>query len=144
MTEQLRTAREAATRAKIALRHAEDDAADYLTWFNSSVNYTALGKNDPARKLVLNELLAKDGRAIKFEQNLRACQDTKDLADCELECLFDDIKAEDRKTWATLADWVRGRTTSGRMGSLERAGKEILEEQVEYEMENPLDDDYQL
>lgn len=131
MTEQLRETRETATNAKIALRHAEDAAADYLTWFNSSVDYDALGKNAKSRELAFNELLAKDGRAINFEKAVRAAQDAKDMADFELECLFDDIKADNARTWATLADWVRGRTTSGRMGSPEHAGQEILKEQVE-------------
>ena len=43
LTEQLKEARVAATLAHIALRHANEDAADYLTWFGSQVDYTALG-----------------------------------------------------------------------------------------------------
>jgi len=93
LTEQLRDAREDAKDTKIALRHAKDGAADYLVWFDGQTNFTALGKNDPARKKARAELLAKDARAIKFELAVRDCQDNADDADCELECLLDEVKA---------------------------------------------------
>jgi len=132
LTERLQEARRDAVAAKIALRHAKNEASDFLTWFQSAgCDYDAGGKNVKARELTFAKLLAKDERAHNHEQALRNAEDTHDLAQLELDCVLDEVKAERDQTWAKMADWMSGRTVSGKMGSLERSGEEMLKEQVE-------------
>lgn len=131
MNEILRKARKAAVNAKIALRHAENDAGDYLIWFDGQNDYTALGKNDTARKKAHAELLAADKRAVELELAVRDAEDTKDRSDLDLEIALDDVKEGRDRTWAILAEWVKGRSASGRMRDVSHAGEEMLREQVE-------------
>lgn len=144
LTDRLREARQAAVKAKITLRHAENDRDDFLTWFNANVDYTGLGKNAKARDLAFAELLAKDGRAHKYETAVRDAEDAFDEADTELSCVLDEMKAGRDRTWAILAEWVSTRTASGQMGSRERAGQEVLEEQVETTLAGDLADYHSL
>ncbi|MDY7080476.1 MAG: hypothetical protein SXV54_26655 [Chloroflexota bacterium] len=133
LTEQLWAAREAATEAKIALRHAKNEAADFLTWFTSSIDYDALGKNAPARKLAFEELLAKDERAHKYECAVRIAEDAKDRADCELSCLLDERHAREIEIWAILAQAYQKRTAF-EMPAKENAGRDLLKTNVEYDV----------
>lgn len=138
LTDRLQAARRAATAAKIALRHAKNEAADFLTWFTSGTDYDALGKNAKARELAFAELLAKDERGHKYESAVREAENESDLAQCALDCVLDEVKEGRDRTWAILADWASTRTASGQTGSRERAGQEIVKEQVETSLTDAL------
>jgi len=129
-SERLTEARRAATSARIALRHAKYDRDDHLTWFNSSVDYTALGKNADARKLAFAKMLTKDERCVEIEIAVREAEDDFDNAETALACVLDEAKAGRDNTWAVLAEWVSTRTVSGQMKTREQAGREIAKEQV--------------
>ena len=73
-------------------------------------------------------------RAVELELTVRDVEDKKDHADCDLEIVLDDVKDGRDRTWAILAEWVKGRSVSGRMGDLARAGEEILKERTEDEI----------
>lgn len=138
----LQEARRLATEAKITLRHAKNVRSDHHVYLLGGLEggYDGLGKNADARKLALAGLLAKDEHARKYEDAVQDAENTFDYADTELACVLDEKHIANDQTWAILADWVRDRT-GHQMSGRDRAGREMLEEQVEKQVEKTLADE---
>lgn len=137
LIERLQTARQEAVATKIVLRQAKNDVGDFLAWFASDCDYDGGGKNQKAREIAFAKLLAENKRASELENAVRKAEDENDLTQCALDCVLDEVKAGRDRTWTILAEWASAHTASaclrrqGQMGSRERAGQEMLKEQVE-------------
>lgn len=109
LTYEIGQARHDLVEARISARHASDDLEGFKKAFPLRADYANMGKSEDVRKIAYAAAMVADATYVKIASAAEQARDAEDRADTALECLLDERREAEQRTWAQLADYLRGR-----------------------------------